>query len=130
MRDSAFDRPLPFEAEIAIARRHRQARNLCRLHAGSVHIELLVAETIGPTSRPLHQFGTHDFAVELVRSDPVADMDDAVVEPGGYRHSASLSSASTARVRVPRSVSSGSRAYRAASCRGRAQSRPSPGPSR
>src|SRR5690242_21326493 len=41
----------PFEAEIAVARLHRQPRDLGRLDAGSVHVELLVAEPIGEAGR-------------------------------------------------------------------------------
>src|SRR5262245_30290861 len=55
VRDRAFDRALPFEAKIAVARLHRQPRNLLRGHARPVHIELLVAKSIGPADRPRDQ---------------------------------------------------------------------------
>ena len=37
--------PDPFEAKVAVARRDRKPRHFGRLHAGAVHVELLVAET-------------------------------------------------------------------------------------
>src|SRR5262249_3006910 len=44
MGDGVGDRSRPFEAEIAVARLHRQPRDLGRLHARAMHVELLVAE--------------------------------------------------------------------------------------
>ena len=76
----ALDGALPFEAKIAIAGLHRQARNFSGLHARPVNVELLVAETIGPTGRSLHQFGAHDLAVELVRSVPIGDVNHAMIK--------------------------------------------------
>src|SRR4029077_2034581 len=130
MRDCALDRALPFEAKIAIAGLHRQARNFSGLHARPVNVELLVAETIGPAGRPLHQFGAHDLAVELVRSVPIGDVNHAMIKLRRHSHDFTPSFASAARVRAPRSASSWFHACRALSGRGPAQSRPPPAPSR
>src|SRR5215510_9478973 len=80
VRNRAFDGPLPLEAEIAIAGLHRQPGNFRGLHAGPVHIELLVAETIGPAGRPLDEFSAHDLAVELVRTLPFGNVNYAMIQ--------------------------------------------------
>src|SRR5262249_6985902 len=51
------DRPDPFETQIAVARRDRDASDLGRLHAGPMNIELPIAEAIGIADRSRHQFG-------------------------------------------------------------------------
>src|SRR5271169_4800456 len=90
MRDSAFDWPLPFEAEIAVAGLHRQSSYFCRFHAGPMHVELLVAEAVGKADRTRHQFGAHHLRIEFVRALPLRDMDYAVIELGRHRHIAHL----------------------------------------
>src|SRR5262245_14672304 len=80
MRDCAFNWTLPFEAKIAVARLYRQPRNLSRLHPRPVHIELLVAKSISPADRPPDQFRTHNLAVEPVRTVPIGDMNDTMIE--------------------------------------------------
>jgi hypothetical protein len=48
--DRVRDPPIPFKAKVAIARSHRQPRDLSRGDAWSVHVELPVAETISKTT--------------------------------------------------------------------------------
>src|SRR6185437_901274 len=85
MRDRISDWSLPFEAEIAVAGLHRQPRHFRRLDAGTVHVELLVAETIGPAGWPLHQFRAHHLGIKPVRPLPLRDVNDAMIEFDG-RH--------------------------------------------
>ena len=59
MRDGVGDRPIPFEAQIAVAGRNRQPRHFGGLYARPVHIELLVAEAIGVAHRPGDELGAH-----------------------------------------------------------------------
>src|SRR5262245_27018275 len=84
MRDCAFDRALPFETQIAVARLYRQPRDLSRLHPRSVHIELFVAKSIGPADRPADQLRAHHLAVEPVGPVPIGDMNDAMIECDGW----------------------------------------------
>jgi hypothetical protein len=51
MRDRIRDRSLPFEAQVAVARLDRQARDLRRLQPGPVQVEPGVAEPVGEADR-------------------------------------------------------------------------------
>jgi hypothetical protein len=46
VRNGVGDRAKPFEAQIAVARRDRQARHLGRGDAGAMDVELPVAEPV------------------------------------------------------------------------------------
>src|SRR5499427_10832438 len=80
----ALDRALPLEAQIAVARLHRQACDLCRLYAWPMHVELLVAEAVRPARGALHQLGAHDIGIKPVGPSPIRHMDDAVVQFGWH----------------------------------------------
>jgi hypothetical protein len=77
---------VPFETQIAVAGLHRQPRDLSRLYARAMHVELSVAETVCKTNGPCDEFGTHHLDVKLVRALPFADVNDAVIEAARYRH--------------------------------------------
>src|SRR5262245_20516156 len=64
MRHRVADRTVPLEAEVAIARLHRQSRHLGRRKARPVQIELHRAEPVGPSPRTPHQFGAKDVAIK------------------------------------------------------------------
>src|SRR5690348_11390257 len=85
MRNRLGDRPVPFEAEIAVAGLDGQPRHLRRLHAGPMHVELAVAEAVGEADGPRDELGAHYFDVKFVRPRPLRDVDDAVIE-AGLRH--------------------------------------------
>src|SRR5262245_66696147 len=85
MCDRTFNRALPLEAQIAVARLHGQPRDLSRLYAWPMHVELLVAEAIGIACRTLNQFGAHDIGIKAVGPSPIRHMDDAVVQ-FGWQH--------------------------------------------
>src|SRR5262245_62524354 len=80
MRDGVRDRAFPFEAEVAVARLHRQPRHLGGREARAMQIELGVAEPVAPSRWPPHQLRPKHIAIERVGTLPVGDMDDAVVE--------------------------------------------------
>src|SRR5262249_61100495 len=69
---------------IAVARLHGQTRDLRRLHARPMYVELLVSETVRPASGALHQLGTHDIGIKTVGPSPIRHMDDAVVQFGWH----------------------------------------------
>src|SRR5215471_4750541 len=81
--DGVGNRPIPLEAEVAVARLDRKARHLGRMKARSMQIELGGAEPIGPALRAPNKLGAEHIAVERVRALPVRDMDHAVVECDG-----------------------------------------------
>src|SRR5262249_32842867 len=82
MRNSVRYRPVPFETQVAIAGRDRDAGDLRRLHAGSMNVELPIAETISIADRPRHQLGAHDPCVEIVGTFPIGNVNDTVIEFG------------------------------------------------
>src|SRR5258708_36385871 len=86
MRDGIGDRAFPFETDVAIAGLHRQPGHDHAAHAGSVKIELGIAEPIGKKLSARHHLGAHHVAVEGIGPLPVGDMDDAVVEFDGKGH--------------------------------------------
>src|SRR5262245_13301151 len=81
--DGVGNRPIPLEAEVAVARLDRKARHLGRMKARSMQIELRGAEPIGPALRAPNKLGAEHVAVEHVRALPVRDMHHAVVECDG-----------------------------------------------
>src|SRR5262245_61154615 len=81
--DGVGNRPIPLEAEVAIARLDRKARHLSRMKARSMQIELRGAEPIGPALRAPNKLGAEHIAVQRVRALPVRDMHHAVVECDG-----------------------------------------------
>src|SRR5262249_54855674 len=66
VRNCSLYRPNPLKTQIAVARLDRQTCHFRWIYAGTMHIELLVPEPVGPTRRALHQLSTHHVAVELV----------------------------------------------------------------
>src|ERR671937_2179606 len=80
-----LDRALPDEADVAVPRLHRLSRDeAAHVHAGAVHVHLLVAEAVGkPPVAVLHELRADDIAIERVRALPLGDGDDDVVEPDG-----------------------------------------------
>jgi endonuclease YncB( thermonuclease family) len=58
MRNGVGDRALPFEAEVAVAGRNRQTRDLGRRYPRPMHVELDVTKPICPADRPPHQLGS------------------------------------------------------------------------
>src|SRR5262249_48064645 len=83
MGDGVGNRPVPLEAEVAVARLHGKPRHLGWMKARSMQIELRRAETIGPPLRASNELGAEHIAVERVRALPVRDMYHAVVERDG-----------------------------------------------
>lgn len=88
MLDRVVDRPVPDEAEIAVARPHRNSRHREGTAPGAVNVQLLLTETVGETAAVLDELRTHGVAEEGVRALPVGDGDDAVVERGYWIASA------------------------------------------
>src|SRR5262249_18290327 len=86
MRNRVRNWSAPFKTQIAISRRHRNAGDFGRPHARPMDVKLLVAEPIDVTGRPRDQFGAQYGRVERVRALPVADMNDAMIEFDGDRH--------------------------------------------
>src|SRR5262249_25486284 len=86
MRDRIVDRPLPFEAEVAVAGLDRQPRHLRRREPRAMQIELRVAKPVRPANRPLDQLRPEHVAIERVRALPVGDVDHAMTETDGKRH--------------------------------------------
>src|SRR5262245_343692 len=85
--DGVPDRPIPLEAQIAVAGRDRDSRHFRRMKARSMEVELRSAETVGPALRPPNELGAEHVAVERVGALPFGYMHDAVVEAHGQRHS-------------------------------------------
>src|SRR5215468_11166421 len=81
--DGVGNRPVPLEAEVAVARLDRQPRHLGRMKARSMQIELRGAEPTGPALRAPNELGAEHIAVERVRALPVRDVHHAVVERDG-----------------------------------------------
>src|SRR5262249_10414830 len=81
--DGVGNRPVPLEAEVAVAWLHWKPRHLGGMKARSMQIELRTAEPVGPPLRAPNELGAEHIAVERVRALPVRDMDHAVVERDG-----------------------------------------------
>src|SRR6266478_8419917 len=94
--DGVGNRPVPLEAEIAVAGLDRKPRHLGRMKAGPVQIELRRAEPVGPALRTPNELGAEHIAVERVRALPVRDMYHAVVEGDGQWHGHSSSAGGVA----------------------------------
>src|SRR5260370_38875197 len=94
--DGVRNRPVPLEAEIAVAGLDRKPRHLGRMKAGPVQIELRRAEPVGPALRAPNELGAEKIAAERVRALPVRDMYHAVVEGDGQWHGHSSSAGGVA----------------------------------
>src|SRR6516225_9071963 len=81
--DGVRNRPVPLEAQIAVARLDRQPRHLGWVKARPMQIELRGAEPVGPALRAPNKLGAEHIAVEHVGALPVRDMHHAVVERDG-----------------------------------------------
>src|SRR5262249_5075126 len=84
--DGVRNRPVPLEAEIAVAGLDRKPRHLGRMKAGPMQIELRRAEPVGPPLPTPNELGAEHITVARVRALPVRDMDRAVVECEGQWH--------------------------------------------
>src|ERR1700730_3460992 len=94
--DSIRKRPVPLEAEIAVARLDRKPRHLGWMKARPMQIELRRAEPVGPALRTPNELGAEHIAVERVRALPVRNMYHAVVEGDGQWHGHSASAGGVA----------------------------------
>src|SRR5262249_17706439 len=81
--DGVRNRPVPLEAQIAVARLDRKPRHLGRVKARPMQIELHGAEPVGPAPRTPNELGAEHIAVERIRALPIRDMDHAGVERYG-----------------------------------------------
>src|SRR4051794_17736544 len=64
MRDRVRDRPVVGEAQIAVARLDRHPRDRRRVKSWAVHVELLVAEAVGPALARPNQLRAEHVSVE------------------------------------------------------------------
>src|SRR5690242_21893290 len=80
MLDGALDRPVPHEAQVAVARLHGMV-GVEPVEPGPVHVQLPAVEAV-VTERgiALVDLGPEHVAVEGVRALPVRDGDHAVVD--------------------------------------------------
>jgi len=80
MPDGIFDRPRPFEAQVASTWRNRKPCDRSRRRSGTVNIELCLSKAINPGRSGRHHLRPKDIMVEGVGSLPVRDVDNAVIE--------------------------------------------------
>ena len=81
VRHGLLDRAVPDEAQIAVAGSDGNAGEGVGVNAGTVHVQLLSPEPIGPgPAAALDQLRAEHFGVEAIGPLPVRDVDDAVVE--------------------------------------------------
>src|SRR3989442_1091293 len=78
--DRAGDRAVPFEAQVAVPRRHRHTRDHRWTNARAMHIELLLADAVSEAPIDLYDLDTEHVSIESVRADEVAHRDHDVVE--------------------------------------------------
>ena len=83
MGDRPSDGAVPFEAEVAVTGSHWNSRDHRGLHARTVHIQLLPAESVGDSPIDLYDLRAEDVAVEPVRTFEIAHRDDDVVQSHG-----------------------------------------------
>jgi hypothetical protein len=78
-----LDWTIPDKAKIAIPRLDRFLRNeRSRIDSGTVDVQLLVTEPIGPTTIwVVDNLRTKDISIERIRTRPIRNADHAVVEP-------------------------------------------------
>jgi hypothetical protein len=88
MPDGIFDRPRPFEAQVASTWRNRKPCDRSGRQSGTVNIELCLSKAINPGRSSRHHLRPKDIMVEGVGSLPVRDVDNAVIELD--RHGCSL----------------------------------------
>src|SRR5215218_3794696 len=92
VRDGGLRGSGPDEAQVAVSGADGIAGDDRRLHAGPVHVQLLVAEAIGVAAGAFDDLGAEDIAVERVRTLPIGDRDHDVVEPHAHAWAASSAS--------------------------------------
>jgi hypothetical protein len=80
MRDGLDYRAVPLEAEIAVARDDRDARDHCRPNSRTVHVQLLIANPVGNSPVKLDDLGTEDVPVKGVGTFEIGDSDHDVVQ--------------------------------------------------
>src|SRR5205085_9274202 len=83
MRDHLGDRPVPDEAEIAVAELDRQPGDIVRRHEPrSMHVQLRVRDSEGDTARvDWNDLGADDVTIERRRFLSVGDRDHTMIEP-------------------------------------------------
>jgi hypothetical protein len=75
------DGPRPLEAQVAVSRCDGHPSKRMGLDPGPMHVQLLRTEAVGPApGAAVDQLGAHDVYVKAIRSLPVRDVDDAVVQ--------------------------------------------------
>jgi hypothetical protein len=81
--DGRLNGPIPQEAQVAVPRLNRSARDQgAGIDSRPVNIELLFAESVSPTTvRMGDELHPDNPLVKGIRSLPVRDVDDAVVKP-------------------------------------------------
>src|SRR5262249_23585743 len=84
--DGVADGTAPLKAEVAVSRLHRQPRHLGRRKSRPVEIELNGAEPVGPSARAPYELGAENIPVERVRTFPVGNVDDAMIETDRQCH--------------------------------------------
>jgi hypothetical protein len=87
VRERLADRPRPLQAEVAVPRADRIARDeVADVGARAVDVEPLLSEGVRePAGAERNDFRAEDVPVERVRALPVRDCDDEVVEPKPLR---------------------------------------------
>jgi len=80
MCDRVGDPTLPLEAEVAITGSHRDSRVHGRPYPRTVHVELLLANSVGDPAIDLDDRRAQDVSIEGVRAIEIADRDDHVIE--------------------------------------------------
>src|SRR5271165_3549838 len=86
MRNRVGEGPVPFEAQVAVSRLHRQARDLRGMHSRAMQIELDGAEAVSPTLPAANELGAQHIAIKRVRTLPVGDMHHTMIERDGQLH--------------------------------------------
>ena len=80
MRHGVLDPARPLAAQVAVPGRHGHARDQHRSNSRAMDVELLLADAVRRPPGVFDDLGTDDIAIEGVRSFPVGDVDDDVVE--------------------------------------------------
>src|SRR5262245_51106866 len=81
MTSCVFDRPVPAEAEVAVAWRDGNAGERVALLVGAMHVELLLAQPEHPAAAfGRDSLGADHACVEIHRLLPLGDVDHAMVE--------------------------------------------------
>src|SRR6266705_3269570 len=80
VRDGLTDRAVPLEAEVTISGSHRDPRDHRRVDSRTVHVELLLANSVGDSPADLNDLRPKHLAIEGVRTFEIADRDHDMVQ--------------------------------------------------